>query len=224
MKKIICALLAATMFVGLCACGTKNRETEVTTKKTTKATETSGETEDDEQTETTEGTAAFVDPRTRIEVEEGSVPIAMDGMSADEIVASLETYTYIYDGDTLADYGNRFELKPTGISYLTLDFFYEDYEDGVTNINFNSVSLDEATGKITIGERSSVSVDIKIQDNELAKEVYDKMIEAYSAYDIFQDVRPEDNSWYSTSRRFGIEMNFYRDNSAWIKVTRFLVD
>ena len=224
-KELLSALLAASIVLTGCASGKKDRKSsEQTDEIETTVNDSLEQTENEEETEPVEETTAFVDPRTRIEVEDGSVPIVLDGMSADEIVEAVKTHTYIYDGDTMEDFSKRFALPPPNIDYRSLDFFYyDDYVNYISVVSFGSSPLDETTGEITITDRSTVMNEIHLQDGELGKEVYDKMIEAYSKSDIFQDVRPEDNEWYSTSSDFSISMNFYRDGSVCIHVTRFLV-
>ena len=223
-KELLSALLVTSIVLTGCASGKKDRNSsEQADEIETTVNDSLEQNEDEEETEPVEETTAFVDPRTRIEVEDGSVPIVLDGMTADEIVEAVKTHSYIYDGDTMEDFSKRFALPPTNIEYRSLDFFYHDYDNIISVVEFGSSPLDETTGEITITDRSTVRNEIHLQDGELGKEVYDKMIEAYSKSDIFQDVRPEDNEWYSTSSDFSISMSFYRDGSVCIHVTRFLV-
>ena len=119
-KKVLSALLVTCLVLTGCATGKKSNETsdwdEGVESSVNDATE-DPTTEDGnaEESAEIEETTAFSDTREREEVASGSVPIILNDMTADEIVATFDDYTKIYEGDIMEDYAKRFDREPTGI-------------------------------------------------------------------------------------------------------------
>ena len=132
-KKVLSALLVTCLVLTGCATGKKSNETsdwdEGVESSVNDATE-DPTTEDGnaEESAEIEETTAFSDTREREEVASGSVPIILNDMTADEIVATFDDYTKIYEGDIMEDYAKRFDREPTGIDVLSINFFDNEPE------------------------------------------------------------------------------------------------
>ena len=224
-KKLLSALLVASIVLtGCTSSGTTKRtratddddDVEVTTEETTKK---NRETEASDITEATTETTAFVDPRTRECVADGSVSISLEGMTAEEIIATFDQMTKVYDGDTMEEYLNRFNRTPTSSSLGGAYFLYEDMTDYIVTIAVDDANIKSSDGTITIREKTSIIITFYLSDYEFAKELYDKLLEHYCTRDIVEDVRREEKRWYAGDMHFKIQMSHEEGKHAGLTVT-----
>ncbi len=222
-KKVLSALLVTCLVLTGCATGKKSNETsdwdEGVESSVNDATE-DPTTEDGnaEESAEIEETTAFSDTREREEVASGSVPIILNDMTADEIVATFDDYTKIYEGDIMEDYAKRFDREPTGIDVLSINFF--DNEPEVNYVFGVSVSApDIATEKeLIFTERSAIKIQFKLADVELAQEVYQKVIDKYLVNnENIIDVRSLEDEWYATDNYAGVNL-YFQDEGARMSV------
>lgn len=233
-KRILSVLLVASIVLtGCTSSGTakKTRATDdddvrLTTEETTKRNrETGDETESvSDMTEATTETTAFVDPRTRESVADGTVSISLEGMTAEEIIATFDQMTKVYDGDTMEEYLKRFTRPASsstldGAYFLHDDLIHDDTADYIVSFSVNGANIRSSDGTITIREKTSIIITFYISDYEFAKELYDKLLDYYCTKDIVEDVRREEKRWYAGDMHFKIQMSHEEGKRAGITVT-----
>ena len=152
-------------------------------------------TEPEDETEETETTKASQ------KITEDSIYIAMDGMSAEEIVDNVWKTNRVKVGMTKDEYAEKFVLPDDLSKAKSVVDSYDWQFVGITSsdnyfvwINA-SVSYDKDTSAITeINQYSFVQTTLWINDEEFSKEVFEKFIERYKAegYEIYSDYGPSD--------------------------------
>ena len=221
-KKLLSALLVASIVLTGCTSTSTTKKTRATADDDdveTTAEETERETESVSEETTTTETTAFVDPRQREEVAEGSVSISLEGMTAEEVIATFDQMTKVYDGDTMEEYLKRFTRNPTSSSLDGAYFLYEDMTDYIVSVSVNGANIKSSDGTITIREKTSIIITFYLSDYEFAKELYDKLLEYYPTRDIVEDVRREEKRWYAGDMHFKIQMSHEEGKRTGITVT-----
>ena len=220
-KKFLSALLIASIILTGCSTAKTTKNTRATTDDDIETTEETSERERDtvEESESATETTEFVDSRPRESVEDGSVSILLDGMTAEEIIATFDQMTKVYDGDTMEDYLKRFSMPATSSELDGASFLYTDNTDYIVSVWLNGAGIKSSDGTITIKKKTELIITFYLSDTELAKELYDKLIEHYSVRDLVEDVRKDENRWYSGDMYFKIQMSTKNDGRAGITVT-----
>ena len=138
------------------------------------------------------------------------ISISVEDMSADEIIADLESMRTI-TSTSMADYQSRFTLEPTSDGVDNYDFYYwwqtnsADYIDNPedkpkTYLNMDAyVELLEISGieftsdgEFTVKENGGwLSVSLNFTDLDTAKAVYDAVIATYFNEDGFNEIVDE---------------------------------
>ena len=147
-----------------------------------------------------------------------NISISLEGMSADEVVANLDSIRTITSKDSIEDYKKRFSITPVSLLEETSSQAYFWYvssaayadnpdEEPKTFMNLSAfvgqITLSDITmasdGKLTMGSDSSraqISVMMQFKDLDAAKQVYEAAIVKFFNEDGFKDTR-KDTSWYA---------------------------
>ena len=158
MKKMISAVLAGVMMLGLCACDKK--EVSETTQSVTETTTAASE----------ETTVESVDSS---ESSQSSDAVAVDltGMSAGDIAENILKASKIKAGETVDSYAERFSIVPE----LSCDgdlYTLAWPEDKLTLFSVRQVQIKTDADK-KIDEKSNVNIVVWIDDAELSTGVSD---------------------------------------------------
>ena len=100
----------------------------------------------------------------------------LSGMSAEEMLNLFISFADVHTGDMITDYPSRFDVEPysTGNGNISYTFYENNYND-ITNCILN-VYVDtqiEMDNSITIEDNSRIQVNLKLEDYNLAAELYD---------------------------------------------------
>ena len=146
-----------------------------------------------EETETTKET----EPSKKIT--EDSIYICMDGMSAEEVVNNVWKTTRVKVGMTKQEYAEKFVFKSkNGRTNSVVDNFYWQFIDtGKNHMLVLSLNLphDKETSAVTVIRKGAFAeTQMKFNDFEYSKEVFEKFIERFKAegYKVTDDVGPLD--------------------------------
>ena len=147
-----------------------------------------------------------------------NISISLEGMSADEVVANLDSIRTITSKDSIEDYTKRLSFTPVNVyedddsySYFwyvsSMDYADNPDEEPKTYKNLSAfvgqITLSDITmasdGKLTMGSDSSraqISVMMQFKDLDTAKQVYEAIIVKFFSEEDFKETR-KDTSWYA---------------------------
>lgn len=123
-------------------------------------------------------------------------PYSLEGMTADEIFDLCVAFAEVNNGDTVADFANRFTVEPTSVEYN----FYQFTTDGTNEYNcITGVYPGIATNPddtFLVQATSYVQVEMKIIDPEIARDLYDRAYQYSLDYGTATyDDRNEEGYW-----------------------------
>ena len=198
---VVATGIAAGIAIGLIVANgdTKPKRTrETTTIERTERTERNRGIDTEPETEPEESeTSKETEPSKKIT--EDSIYVYMDGMSAEEVVNNVWKTTRVKVGMTKQEYAERFVFKSkNGRTNSVVDNFYWQFIDtGKNHMLVLSLNLphDKETSAVTeIRKGAFAETQMKFQDFEYSKEVFEKFIERFKAegYEIIDDFGPRD--------------------------------
>ena len=147
-----------------------------------------------------------------------NISISLEGMSADEVVANLDSIRTITSKDSIEDYTKRLSFTPVRVyedddsySYFwyvsSMDYAdnpdekpktYKNLSAFVSQITLSEITT-ESDGKLKLGSDSyhaQASVLMEFKDLDTAKKVYEAIIVKFFNEEDFKDTR-KDTSWYA---------------------------
>ncbi len=115
-------------------------------------------------------------------ITEKSVFMAMDGMTADEIVENIWKTADVYVGMTEEEYDDRLIFPEGELVFGEVDFFWGNCNNTGSSAYIDSVSIyTPFDNKVitSIGDSATVDITLKIMDEELMHEVFNKALQRY---------------------------------------------
>lgn len=171
MKKIISITLASALCLGLCACQSDNKYDDL--ERRVSAIEDQLNIDQSEVVQTSNNNTESSEISESIE---SNHVYDLSGMSAEEMLNLFISFADIHTGDMITDYPSRFDVEPysTGNGNISYNFYEVNYND-ITNCIL-TVFVDtqiEMDNSITIEDNSRIQINLKLEDYNLAAELYD---------------------------------------------------